>query len=280
MRCHSVGGAFVRSALFLLVFFAVQIGPARAFGLSDLFGGGGIGNVVYDPTNHLETAVTAAQAVRQTALQVQAEIQRLQQLAVEVQQWRNLPDSVIQAGLRDWTGQLAVLGQGAATLATLGNQLQADQQRYADRLRTMAALGLSPDGWLAREAQSAAARQQAAASLFRAEQASVQSLQGAASQLAGLQAQIPASSGVHQSLQTTNQYLDLLVGQTSALLQLTANQAAMSHQQQLAQNADQSQADQREAQRVAGDLGRIKTLRASLRDSEARDGLGLMRPLP
>ncbi len=252
----------------------------QAFSLGGLFAGGAGGMVVYDPTNHLETAVTAAQSVRQTALQVQAEIQRLQQLAIELQQLRALPEEVVRAGLSDWHAQLDVLAQGSRTLATLGQQLQDTQTQAATRLRAIATLGGSPADYLAYEVAQGNNRQQMQTGLLQGQLHSLQGLQDSSAALSRLQAQIPASSGVQQSLQTTNQYLDLLVGQSSALLQLTASQAAVATRQQSVRDADSSQASAREAQRLDSDLTRIQALRSALRAREARDGLGLMQALP
>lgn len=256
-------------------------GAAQAFDPGSLFGnGGGVGQIVYDPTNHLEAAVSASQAVRQTALQVRAEIQRIQQLETELQQLKALPDNVIRASLQDWDAQLGSLVEAARTLGSLGTELAATQQMYSGRLREIALLGLSPQSYLAHEIRAAAVRGQAQGALFAADHASLQAIERARGQLAQLQRQIPASSGVHQSLQTSNQYLDLLVGQTTQLLQLSAAQASVAASGRAASESSAAQADARESQRLGADLARIATLRQSLRVQEAQQGWGVLHPLP
>ncbi|MDE3010239.1 MAG: hypothetical protein KGI67_05065 [Pseudomonadota bacterium] len=253
--------------------------PASGFGLGGLFGGGGVGNIVYDPSNHLETAAIAAESVRQTALQVSAEVQRLQQLAIELRQVRALSPDAVRAVLADWSSQLAALDETGRTLLGVGDQLAATRQRSAAQLRQIVALGVSPQAWLQREIESSGQRRQSAELLLVAERHSLEDLTRTRQALARLQAQIPASSGIQQSMQTTNQYLDLLAGQSSQLLQLGAAQAAAQARQHSAIEADAAQADAREAQRTAADLQAIAELRAQLRQREASEGWGVLRPL-
>lgn len=269
-----------RSPAARLALCATAFAVAPACLAFSLFGGSGIGSIVYDPTNHLETAVSAEQAVRQTALQVRAEIQRLQQLAVELQQLKALPRETVQAALADWSGQLGVLAATAGQLHDIDTQLLQSQQRSADQLRQISALGVSPRAWLAAVAERAARSQQGAETLFSAERQGLAMLANSRVALTRLQAQIPASAGVQQSMQTTNQYLDLLAGQSAQLLQLGATQAADQARQRSLQQADQAQASAREADRISQDLRDITTLRTRLRAREAAQGWGVLQPLP
>jgi hypothetical protein len=250
--------------------------PARA-GLDGLFGGG---NLVYDPANHAEMAAIAAESVKQTALQVRAEVQRLQQLTAELQQLKALPETTIRAVLADWRGQLGALQAAGQALAGLGTQLAQLRQQQTARLRQISSLGLSPETWLQQEVAIATVRRQSADTLFAADRQSMATIAQTAQALGRLQAQIPASSGVQQSLQTTNQYLDLLAGQTSQLLQLTAAQAAAQAGQHSAQQAEAAQAAQRISAGLTRDLGTIATLRSQLRSQEADQGWGILAPLP
>lgn len=254
---------------------------ALAFGLGDLFGGGGgFGGIVYDPTNHVETAVSAAEAVKQTALQVRAEIQRLQSLANEFEQLKALPGQTIQGGLGDTLNQLNTLQQGLSGLTTLSTELNGIQNYYTQQLRQMAALGLSPNQYIEREQALAAVQKQSQSSLALNSQQALSTIQTSLTRLSQLQAQLPASSGIHQSLQTSNQYLDLLASQTATLVQLTAAQHQWTSSRQEASDADALLAQERESNRVSQDLDQIRSLRQQIRQNEAQSGLGLMRPLP
>jgi hypothetical protein len=144
----------------------------------------------------------------------------------------------------------------------------------------MTQLGVSPGGYLEREIAAAAVRNQTQAALFAADRQSLAAITRSARTLALLQVQIPASRGIQQSMQTTNQYLDLLAGQTSQLLQLTAAQSASQSALAQAREADGALADARENARLSSDLLRIGRLRDGLRSAEARRGWGLLQPLP
>lgn len=264
-----------RAGLLILVTSA-----ASAFGLGDLFGGGGgVGTVVYDPANHLQTAISAAQAVRQTALQVQAEVQRVQQLALAVRQANTLPQDVVAAGLRDWSGQLAALGSAEQALARVNSWLVQDQASTVARLRQQVLLGQSPGASLRDGAATGLAVQGQQEALRDAARTSIPILQDAVTQLTRLQAQIPASGGLQQSLQTTNQYLDVLAGQSQTLLRLTSAQLAGQGQQAAQDAARQATLAVREAQRIEQDTSQLQAWRQAIRADEARTGLGLLPPL-
>lgn len=278
MRPREGGGRGVPA--WAVLWLLSTVAPAQAFDLGGWFGGGGLGTVVYDPTNHLETAVSASEAVRQTALQVRAEVQRLQQLSIEVQQWRTLSPETVRAALADWDSQLGSLAAAGKALSDLSAVLEDTRQRSAARLRQISLLGVSPQTFLAREVAAAAVRQQSADTVFAADRQGLASLLRSRQALAALQAQIPASSGMQQSLQTTNQYLDLLAGQSSQLLQLSAAQFALQAQQRSQQEADSATAAAREAERTAQDFQDIASLRQGLRAQEAGQGWGALPPLP
>lgn len=260
-----------------LIFALSFTTSSQAFSLFG--GGGGFGGIVYDPTNHLETAVSAAESVKQTTLQVRAEIQRLQQLAAEVEQLKSLPQDVIQSTLKDSFQQISVLQQGSALMSSLSSEIEGVKQLYSARLREMAALGLSPHDYVQYEAKLAQLNHQSQSALIDQDQQVLAGVQNSIARLSNLQAQIPASSGVHQSMQTTNQYLDLLAGQTTQLLQLTASQASANNSRLQLQDSNAADAQAREAARVQSDLSNIQTLRQQLRQREAQTGWGLMRPL-
>jgi P-type conjugative transfer protein TrbJ len=252
--------------------------PSRAFSLFG--GGGGFGGIVYDPTNFVQTSITAGEAVKQTALQVNAEIQRLQQLAAEIQQLKNLPQEVIQQTLKDSLQQITVLQQGSALMASISTEVESIKQLYSARLRQMATMGLSPSEYLQYEIQLAQLQNKNQSSLVDQDQQVLAGIQRSMDRMKNLQAQIPSSSGVHQSMQTTNQYLDLLAGQSIQLLQLTASQAAANTSRQQLQDSNAADFNAREAARIQSDKSKIRFIRQQIRDNEAKTGWGIMQPLP
>lgn len=252
--------------------------PARSWSLFG--GGGGLGGIVYDPTNHIETAVSAAESVKQTTLQVRAEIQRLQQLAAEIEQLKTLPQEVIQQTLKDSLQQIAVLQQGNALMSSITSEVDGIKQLYSARLRQMASMGLSPTDFLNYEIQLAHLQNKSQSALVDQNQQVLAGIQQSMERLKSLQAQIPASSGVHQSMQTTNQYLDLLAGQTTQLLQIMASQASANTSRQQLQDSNSADFNAREAARIQSDKAKIRLIRQQLRDNEAKNGWGIMLPLP
>ena len=263
--------------LSLLVLILVSQ-SSRAFSLFG--GGGGLGGIVYDPTNFVQTSISAGEAVKQTALQVQAEIQRLQQLSAALQQLKTLPQEVIQQTLKDSLQQITVLQQGSALMASISTEVDGIKQLYSSRLRQMAALGLSPSDYLQYEIQLAQLQNKNQSVLMDQDQQVLAGVQKSMDRLQSLQAQIPASSGVQQSMQTTNQYLDLLAGQSIQLIQLTASQAAANTNRQPIQDSNAADAVMRETARIKSDNAKIRVLRQQLRDNEAKNGWGIMQPLP
>ncbi len=263
--------------LSLLVLILVSQ-SSRAFSLFG--GGGGLGGIVYDPTNFVQTSISAGEAVKQTALQVQAEIQRLQQLSAALQQLKTLPQEVIQQTLKDSLQQITVLQQGSALMASISTEVDGIKQLYSSRLRQMAALGLSPSDYLQYEIQLAQLQNKNQSVLMDQDQQVLAGVQKSMDRLQSLQAQIPASSGVQQSMQTTNQYLDLLAGQSIQLIQLTASQAAANTNRQQIQDSNAADAVMRETARIKSDNAKIRVLRQQLRDNEAKNGWGIMQPLP
>jgi conjugal transfer/entry exclusion protein len=144
----------------------------------------------------------------------------------------------------------------------------------------MAALGLSPSDYLQYEIQLAQLQNKNQSILMDQDQQVLAGVQKSMDRLQSLQAQIPASSGVQQSMQTTNQYLDLLAGQSIQLIQLTASQAAANTNRQQLQDSNAADAVMRETARIKSDNAKIRVLRQQLRDNEAKNGWGIMQPLP
>jgi P-type conjugative transfer protein TrbJ len=266
---HAAKKCWVRTVASL----ALSLGllPAQ----SGFFGGGG-GYIVYDPTNHAETAVTAANSIRQTAQMVQAYTLQMQQYLTQLQNLKQLPQAVIQQILQPYTEQVATAQALSQALnATLGqvNNLQAT---FNAQFRQMAAMGVGPTEYMNREMQIAQYRGESIATVFKGEIAAMQSVNDSYSRIRKLQEQIPASAGMQQSFQTVNQHLSLLAGQNAQLIALIASHQA---------NASARAQDESSANALAGeiiqkrrqdDAGKVKQLHQQLHDLDATMGWGLM----
>lgn len=235
-----------------------------------------MGTIVYDPTNHAETAVTAANAVRQTAQQVQAYALQYQQFLDELEQLKKLPQDTLSQVLQPYTDQMAAVQMLSQTLNNTLGQITSLQDMFTTQFRQMAALGVSPNQYLDRETQIAQYRGQSVSSVFQNEVATMQSVNDSYTRIRMLQEQIPASAGLQQSFQTVNQHLNLLAGQNAQLIGLVAShQANASARMQDEASAD-ALAGEIIQKRLQDDAIKVQQLHQQLRDQESTLGWGIL----
>ncbi|MDE2259042.1 MAG: hypothetical protein KGK17_01785 [Betaproteobacteria bacterium] len=239
-------------------------------------GGGAMGTIVYDPTNHAETALTAANAVRQTAQMVQAYTLQIQQYLNELENLKKLPQEALDQILKPYTDEIATAQSLSQTLGTTLNQIHDLQNTFTVQFRQMVAMGLSPSQYMDREMQIAQFRGQNINSVFQNEVSILQSVNDSYTRIRKLQEQIPASSGLQQSFQTVNQHLNLLAGQNAQLISLIAGHQA---------NDSAHQQDETNANALAGEIiqkrrqdeaVKVQQLHQQLRDQESTMGWGIM----
>jgi len=239
-------------------------------------GGGAMGTIVYDPTNHVETALTAANAVRQTVQMVQAYTLQIQQYLNELENLKRLPQETLDQVLNSYTNDIAVAQSLSQTLSSTLGQINSLQDSFTVQFRQMAAMGLSPNQYMDREMQIAKFRGQSISSVYQNEVGIMQSVNDSYGRIRKLQEQIPASSGLQQSFQTVNQHLNLLAGQNAQLISLIAGHQA---------NASAHQQDEANANAMAGEIIqkrrqdealKVQQLHQQLRDQESTMGWGIM----
>jgi P-type conjugative transfer protein TrbJ len=239
-------------------------------------GGGAMGTIVYDPTNHAETALTAANAVRQTAQMVQAYTLQIQQYLNELENLKRLPQETLDQVLSSYSNEIATAQSLSQTLGNTLGQINTLQDSFTAQFRQMAAMGLSPNQYMDREMQIAQFRGQSISSVYQNEVSIMQSVNDSYARIRMLQEQIPASSGLQQSFQTTNQHLNLLAGQNALLISLIAGHQA---------NASAHLQDEAKANAMAGEIIqkrhqdealKVQQLHQQLRDQESTMGWGIM----
>lgn len=235
-----------------------------------------MGTIVYDPTNHVETALTAANAVRQTAQMVQAYTLQIQQYLNELENLKRLPQETLDQVLKPYTDDIAAAQSLSQTLGSTLAQINDLQNSFTSQFRQMAAMGLSPNQYMDREMQIAQFRGQSISSVYQNEVGIMQSVNDSYGRIRKLQEQIPSSSGLQQSFQTVNQHLNLLVGQNAQLISLIAGHQA---------NASARQQDEASANAMAGEIIqkrrqdealKVQQLHQQLRDQESTMGWGIM----
>ncbi len=239
-------------------------------------GGGAMGTIVYDPTNHAETAVSAANAVRQTAQMVQAYTLQIQQYLNELEHLKKLPQEALDQVLKPYADDIAAAQSLSQTLGSTLGQINDLQNSFTAQFRQMVAMGLSPSQYMDREMQIAQFRGQSINSVFQNEVGIMQSVNDSYARIRKLQEQIPASSGLQQSFQTVNQHLNLLAGQNAQLISLIAGHQA---------NDSAHQQDEAHASAMAGEIIqkrrqdealKVQQLHQQLRDQESAMGWGIM----
>lgn len=240
-------------------------GPVQAFGM-----------LVYDPINHIETAVTAANAVRQTAQQLMDYLVQLQQLAMQIQNLRTLPQSVMAQVLAPYNQQMAVAQTLYATLSQTTQQLQMLKTGLVGQTQQMALLQQTPQTYLQNEIQFNQTQGNGLGAALQQEVGALQGLGTSYGQIQALQTQIPAAAGMQQSLQTVNQHLNLLAGQNNQLMGLiaTAQANVAARQQYEAQN--DGAAAQVIQQRLQSDAQKIQQWQGRVTQNELSSGWGVM----
>lgn len=237
---------------------------------------GSPGTIVYDPINHVETAMTAANSVRQTAQQVQGYLLQVQQYLMEAQNIANLPQAVLSQTFTPLGNDMANAQTLADVLNTTQNQLSGLQQSFNQQIREMTYMGLSPSQYLDRQLQIAQAQGQGVSGALANSVNQMQAINLNLGKVQALQGQISGSSGLQQSLQVVNEHLNLLAGQNAQLMGLIAShQAVIAAQWQTNQSNDQT-AGQLLVQQQADMNSKVQLLHQDLQQHEIGQGWGVL----
>jgi type IV secretion system protein TrbJ len=239
--------------------------------------GGGGASIVYDPINHVENAAAAVEAIKQTAGQIQAYALQAQQYAAQLQNLKRLPDEILQRALKPYQDEAKAATQLYSELKSAYRDVKSLQSGFQSRLREIGALKLSPKEYLDHEIRLAERKGSGWEEAFRGDLAALQSVNDDFARIKSLQAQIGASVGVQQSMQSLNEHLNLLAGQNAQLVGLIASRQALLASQAKADNdADAANTDY-QLQRAERERVLVKELREEFRRAEKADGWGIMR---
>lgn len=238
------------------------------------------GDIVYDPTNHAENAVTAANSIRQLAQQVQAYTLQVQQYLNELQHLSHLPNDTINQVLKPYQDDLAAAQTLSQTLNSTLVNLNTLRSGFDNQFRQAAAQGVTPAQYLDREAQLAAWHGQNLQSVYQGQITAMQSVNDAYPRILMLQQQIPASAGMQQSFQTVNQHLNLLAGQNAQLIGLISSRQSQDLQEKQSSNAANATANQIIQNRLSSDATKVNSLHQQLRSQENSAGWGIMQSAP
>ena len=240
-------------------------------------GGDGIGSIVYDPTNHLENAVTAAEAVKANVQQLRSYLLQMRQYMAELDTLKTLPHEAVAAILQPYREDVAAVNRLVDELQGLGRDLDDLRKTFDTRLKESAQMRLSPRDYLAREIKLAGRLGGHYAAAVDADARTLRAVNAAYDKVHALQRQVPASVGAQQSFQTMNQHLNLLAGQNAELLALVARDTATRDEQARQAAERRRAAAQEQLERLDRENAAIDALREQVRRSEHATGWGLLR---
>lgn len=204
---------------FFLIFFLTT--TAHAGG-----GGGAASSIVFDPTNYVQTTISAERSVA-------AEAQRATQIYNQIQQYRQMllqnqtTNPTVLAGLlnqnaQDMNSMQSYVGGLGRLLDDTGQQRTLAQNRIVDIKHS----GLSFDEYAQRESERLAAGNRYSTQLLAQERAVMDNMSNDAKFVQEMQTKIPASVGIHDSARDMNTMLSKLIAQNATLIQLQAANSA------------------------------------------------------
>ena len=239
--------------------------------------GGGGASIVYDPINHIENAAAAVEAIKQTAGQIQAYALQAQQYAAQLQNLKRLPDEILQRTLKPYQDEAKAAMQLYGELKVAYRDVKSLQSGFQSRLREIGALKLSAKEYMDHEIRLAERKGLGWEQAFRGDLAALQSVNDDFARIKSLQAQIGASVGVQQSMQSLNEHLNLLAGQNAQLVGLVASrQALLASQAKVESDVDAANTDY-QLRRAEQERVLVQELREEFRRAEKADGWGIMR---
>ncbi len=218
-------------------------------------GGPSLGNIVYDPTNHAENLVTAAQSVLSEMHLADQYVLQAQQYLTQIKQLEGLTQGELLANLKETQGDINTYKNYEAALETLYGSLNDANRRFRDRAMIADDEHLPWKDYYEREK----ALNNAA---FDTDTAMLKHIDSNYERVQRIQKQIPRSSGIHQSMQTMNQYMDVVVGQNAMTQQLLAAQVR--------QQTEATKAKNENDEDVRALIERIKQADAKTREQAKR----------
>lgn len=183
------------------------------------FAGGGLGPIVFDPSNFSQNTITAAQTVKMVAQQVQAYVLQLKQYQTELQNL--IPTSAADlAGLAWNTKELGEAMKFAGELQSLYGTLQQAKSAVDLRINEARTLNMS---WP--QYQSLMSRQISDGSAYQKqrldnERRILQRVQGDYEAASTFASRISGTEGIHESVGLMNAQMNRMLVQNAQVIEL------------------------------------------------------------
>jgi type IV secretion system protein TrbJ len=178
---------------------------------------GGLGSIVYDPTNHIENTISAVRAVAQDIKAAQAQYERIKS---------NL-NSFKAGGLGETEAKstLINLGKLIFTSQQLGGALGSEAQLLANVTAEWGASGQKWSAFAASKVKQAALGQSVAKQQMASAQEAMDQIKRSAQQRQAILAELPKLQGVTDVARTTTEMLNALVGVNENALMFMAQES-------------------------------------------------------
>lgn len=184
-----------------------------------LFGGGGAGGIVFDPTNYAQNLITAAQTSQSTQQLLQQNIYQLQNLLIQKLQSMGLSNPYLNTYTAQLMGQLTAQQNLYSANQSLYGSLGSIGNLMANRSQQAQLAGLTWQQYVQQEQTSISQGNQAAQNRAQMDAQAMQKVQDDYSAVQKYEAQIPANQGIQQSLQLLNSQMDRVITQNATLIQ-------------------------------------------------------------
>lgn len=210
--------------------------------------------IVFDPTNFTQTTITAAQSLKAAIQRAEAYALQLQQYQTQLKQLKNLDKNVAVGILAQNSPELASALELAATVRQMYGSVEALRNRFKGRLDEIKVMGMSWDKYILYEQERIQKNTQGAADRAKEEVRIVERVNRDMNYARELAAKIPASSGVHESMQHLNVQMNRMLTQAadySRTMSALANASGMAVEAAQQQN-EQDQRDLEQLRHLNG----------------------------
>lgn len=175
--------------------------------------------IVWDPTNYIENAMTAAQTVQSVIQQAQSYATQIQQYQMEVKQLASIPANAVDTIKAIRNTNLSNVNGYIGSLQSLYGNLNGISKQIGTQFSAAQLSNMTWDQYMAKmktDVQNGVAVAQTRA---RNEAQTLQSIQQDYEMAKQWQSMIPATSGMHESMQLMNTQMNRMVMQNAQVLQ-------------------------------------------------------------
>jgi conjugal transfer/entry exclusion protein len=195
-------------------------------------------DVVFDPSNYVQTSTTAGAAVKSEAYQDTNIAYQYQMMLNQLKQATNLDPAAMAAQYNQITSDLKATTNYVNTLTSLYGQIQSDAQ-YMTRVEALVSQsGKTPTQWLSDTNMLIQSGDSMAKQLFQQGNDVMSHIQTLATRRQQIQAQLGLSPTQQATAELTTHMLDIVASQNQDMLQMMAMKQQSAATASAASNAD------------------------------------------